>query len=406
MSSLGNTRRRWWPLALAAVVIVSQATTSLGAGRKRGQVRFTRHMQQQPMPTMAEGSGSRAESVTPEMVPDEHVIEHGSAYEEGAYYGDGDVVWQQSPWQEVPWDSCDTCAGECCCPAPRPYFYTGVDFVIAKPHFDDDVSLIRRTTDDVTFETVQQEAFDYDLEFSPRVFLGYVWQSGLGARVRYWTFDHDANSQTATPDASGLETISSPFSLTGGVFVPSTNDPTDTFTAESGIDVDALDVEFTKGVHFDHWALMLAGGIRYARVDQTYQAQVRNANNQLLSDASFTHGFDGVGPTISLQARRPLIFGLQFFTNARIAALFGNGKSQLIANDNPPFATQEDSSRDDLLTVGELAFGLEWSYKWYGYGFFFRGAMEGQTWQGAGTPTSEEDDLGFFGTTFTAGLDF
>ena len=340
------------------------------------------------MPPTTEG-----DYVVEEPIPAETIVEEGPIYQQSPMLEPDAEVW--NPFQAP--SACATCGG--------PYFYSGVDFVLVKPHFDDGVAIVRDRTDNTTFQTTSELGFDYDVEFSPRIFLGYVWESGLGARIRYWTFDHESNPLTASPDADGLGSVSSPISL-DGTMVPSTSVPTDSLLTSSDLRVDTIDVEMTKGVHFDHWALMIAGGVRYARVDQSYLAEVRSNQGVLLADIRFDHGFDGVGPTVALQARRPLFGRFKFFSSGRISALFGNGKSTLVANDNPAFLTNRSSSRDDLLTVGELAVGLEWARNWYGYGLFFRAALEGQTWQGAGTPTSEEGDLGFLGTSITVGLDF
>lgn len=372
---------------LLAFLVTSIVASPVAAARR---YRSDSHREQSP-PISREESG----------VVQDTIVEEGSVFEDGPIDGAEADLWQPTPAVWNPFAMAGDCGPGC-----HPYFYAGFDFVLVKPHFDDGTALLRTRTDQVSFETTSTEAFDYDVELSPRVFLGYVWESGLGARIRFWQFDHGDNPLVARPDADGLGTVSSPFLLTGNVFVPSTSVPGQTLSAASGLKVDALDVEMTKGVQFDHWALMLGGGIRYGQIDQTYTAEVRDAGGQLLSSARFDHGFDGVGPTVSLQARRPLIAGFKFFSTGRIAILFGDGKSTLEAVDNPQFLTRRTSSRDDLVTVGELSVGLEWARRWYGYGFFFRAALEGQTWQGAGTPTSEDGDLGFVGTSITVGLDF
>ena len=40
---------------------------------------------------------------------------------------------------------------------------------------------------------------DFDHDVSPRVWLGYVNDRGLGGRTRYWQYDHQANPVSVVP---------------------------------------------------------------------------------------------------------------------------------------------------------------------------------------------------------------
>ena len=134
-------------------------------------------------------------------------------------------------------------------------------------------------------------------------------------------------------------------------------------------------------------------------------------NSLLRGQIDFRHSLEGFGPTISLDAYRP--FGSQsgIFCKARGSVLFGDGESRLIAGEDldltTPFNTTRTTSRDDLLSIGEVQLG----YRWQGrkvsrraYRPFCSIAMEGQIWNGAGNASSEEGTLGFFGFNVGGGL--
>ena len=99
-----------------------------------------------------------------------------------------------------------------------------------------------------------------------RYALGYVSDSGLGVRGRYWSFD---NSSAYTPP-----------------FAP----------AVFGIHVQAADTEVTMSQRMRHWDLEVSGGLRYGKLEYT--------NPPLTLYGPGIVKFEGVGPTASLNGRR------------------------------------------------------------------------------------------------------
>ena len=72
-----------------------------------------------------------------------------------------------------------------------------------------------------------------------------------------------------------------------------------------------------------------------------------------------------------------------------------------------PFNTSRTTNRDDLLSIGEIQLGFRWqslARRGQPYRPFLTAAVEGQTWNGAGSATSEDGSLGFFGFSTGAGL--
>jgi hypothetical protein len=116
---------------------------------------------------------------------------------------------------------CDnTCGDDCgccdpCCGNPYAGVYASVELLWIRPHVSED--------------WVGKLSNDY--EFSTRTVIGYENDCGLGARIRWWQFDHTIQLQ-----------------------VP----------AAIGMDVQVVDLEMTNRVSFLNSDLVLGGGLRYA----------------------------------------------------------------------------------------------------------------------------------------------
>lgn len=318
-------------------------------------------------------------------------------------------------------DGCGPACGDCgscnlCCDPCRPCktitWQAGVEAVIVRPQFEDNTGIIINNSDDDTFSNFQTMSFDYGFNASPRVWIGWESVTGLGGRVRFWTYDQSADTLMASPSPDGFGTVFSPLlAADNRTFVPSTSIPTDRLIANADLDVDVIDLEGTKHIHFDCWSLLASGGVRFASYSQNYNAELRNANNQVTERSHFGHSFSGVGPTFSLEARRPVTRFLTAYTSARGAVLFGDSdmassteEDLLLAN---PFVTLRTADRDDVLPIGELQIGGEWTRRlYYGGHLYFRGAFEGQFWGGAGAATTESGDLGFLGFSASLGINF
>ncbi len=316
----------------------------------------------------------------------------GPVYAEGGQYGSYGRAY--APRYRNPW-----AGGE---------LLAGFEFTFLKAHNTNNVAFTETRSDGVSFSSENETAFDYDLEFAPRLWMHYVGPTGFGARVRYSSFDGDVNGVTGSPDADGFSTLNSPIVI-DGLTIPMSAIPGDVLNVSTQLEFQTIDFETTKRACFDNWALMATGGLRYATINQQYNSTLRNGSGQLVSNANFAHRFDGFGPTLSVEARRSFGLNLRLFTAARTSLLYGNGKSSTTAFDNlnlsTPFTATRETDRDDLLPISELQVGFEWAREWYlGGHMFCRGTLEGQLWQGAGSASSEEGDLGFLGFSFSMGV--
>src|SRR5688572_26808240 len=151
-------------------------------------------------------------------------------YFNGAGADDGKVVYDDSKGKGDGLEGiCDSTCGD-------GGFYGLAEVLFLKYHRADGVragsfnNLPPATTDDITF----------DYNATPRLTLGYVTDSGIGARVRYWEYD-----QAGTPV----------FPATG---------------VTMGVDTYNIDFEaFERLQVSDCWAFELSGGLRYNQFDET-----------------------------------------------------------------------------------------------------------------------------------------
>lgn len=172
-----------------------------------------------------------------------------------------------------------------------------------------------------------------------RYTVGYVNQSGLGVRARYWNYDTSSNFVPP--------------------FAPST----------LGIRLDAADAEVTFGQRLCNWDLEVSGGVRYGKL------QYSNGTPSLFGVGMLT--FEGVGPTASLSARRILgASGLSLFGNVRGSMLMGHVNNGSLLTNMP-----RGSIENEIMTVAENQLGIAWTRNlnqtWQ---FEVRGAWETQFW--------------------------
>ncbi|MEQ8847588.1 Lpg1974 family pore-forming outer membrane protein [Botrimarina sp.] len=316
-------------------------------------------------------------------------------------------------------DSCgDLCVDPMGCgatvaPCASAGAYAGFEFTFVKPRFSDNVAFTTTESDGAGSDTLGDTPIDYDLELTPRVFVGWRRPQGVGFRATWWRFDHAAAALSTSPPANGFGLVDHPdFDGFDGVDL-SSSDPTDSFSVASRLDAYAVDLEATHDSRLGAWEVGVGGGLRYASATQGYQAELRNSAGDLQGQIDYQQSIEGFGPTISLSALRPVTHRAALFVRGRGSLLFGDGESRLAAGEDldltTPFTTTRTTGRDDVLSIAEVQLGLKWRGDRFAHGPhrpFFTAALEGQVWNGAGTPTSEDGTLGFFGFATAVGLDW
>ncbi|MCA9155041.1 MAG: hypothetical protein KDA55_17480 [Planctomycetales bacterium] len=209
---------------------------------------------------------------------------------------------------------------------------------------------------------------DFDYEATPRVIIGYENVYGFGVRARYFDYDHAA---------SGVSIIGG---LVGGLTL--------------GLEVEAIDLEATQRTEFCSWDMTVAGGLRYGKLGAAID----------VPGLGVAATFEGVGPTVALEARR-------FAGNSGIA-LFGKTRASLLYGDNNITGTGaaaiinavNPSVEEQLLQVWEISLGAEYAWQAGNAEAFLAVALEAQAWELAPVFGLLGLDLGFVGPTSTFGL--
>jgi len=273
----------------------------------------------------------------------------------------------------------DPCSiGDCGCCNSGCRWVGGAGVYLFKPHwFGGNPAFIIRDT-----ATDQREfvSFDQSYNTAPLAWFGYVGPCGLGAQVRWFGFhEQDHVAAVAAPDTIfelplGDEPINP---VTNGRF-------------DSNLKLNVWDVECTQLWQCDCWSLTGSAGVRYAQVVTEYDVFLQNVAQVFTTQTR--QNFDGIGPTVSLLARRPIgCWGCGLFGAARGSVLAGKNEFQQ-AGDFTSHASDWEP-----LTIGEIEVGADTRHflgrsEWIGEAGFV-----GQTWNGLGA-SSQLDQLGNGGT--------
>lgn len=227
------------------------------------------------------------------------------------------------------------------------------------------------------------EIEDNEYSASPRFWLGYVGDCGLGWRIRWWEFNHSLNGES--------------FLLVDGA--------TTLVDSLGGLEVEALDIEMTQEIDLGLWDMSVGGGVRYGRTEH-YMSQLYDDTISTLDIDAFSD-FDGFGPTLFAEMRRPVgCNGFAYVGNMRASLLFGEDKLNALVG-----AVDTHIARDNVVGVLEAQLGGEYSSDiGCGTRVFARALAEGQLWTDAtrqiniAANSIESSDIGLVGLTFGIGL--
>lgn len=310
---------------------------------------------------------------------------------------------------------CDTHCATCCetCACCQGYWSAGAGVYYVKPHWETNPAYA--TTRNIGgVSSTNQSDFDYDYEIAPRAWLSYVDACGLGVRGRWWMFDGDS---TATLVNNGGLAIDSAAPL-GLQNLSTTAGDVVTFT--SSLELDVIDLEVIQQFRCGWWSCAASFGVRYARLDQTYFHAEVPAPPVLVDAVQSAHDFEGYGPVLGFEGYCPIGCNLALYGSTRGAILFGDSQQSATQIVNNVLSNVAETSRFDVLPVSEFEIGLEWSRHCGAVRWFANAGMAAQIWLGAGNSANNEmipvlvdpevsdnhTNLGFFGWTFTAGVDY
>lgn len=183
------------------------------------------------------------------------------------------------------------------------------------------------------------------------------------------------------------------------------------------------DLDFLRHARMADVDLRFGGGVRYASLDQTYNAQTRGdlTNGGVLSQQlNLSNRFQGAGLQAILEMRRGFgATGFSVYGNARGGILFGENwvdRSQSVhivdaTNTTTSFsAASRGSSASDSVPFVDLEAGVDWAYQYGNVVPFIRVGVVEQQWFGVGSPVTTANnkggDLGLFGLQVSTGLNF
>jgi hypothetical protein len=321
-------------------------------------------------------------------------------------------------------------------PEPEPGsgcgFFAGGGIYSLQPYFTDNPAFSASTTTPTgpggTVRTVtQRTALSQHMDVAPLLWVGYLADSGLGGRVRWWYFRQATSQGISVPDggADSLTFLASAAPLGFAAFVDN-DGTTATLGVSSKLQLQVWDAEVLSSVQFESWNLLVAGGVRFAHLNQHYNAFVAGDSGGGVGDIAAAvlsgHSFNGAGPVLSLEVRRSLgASPLSLYGSARGAVLFGTSRqtaTDIFSNGTETFRDSSSDERNSVLPVGEVELGLEARSAHA----FVQVAVVGQQWWGAGNASrsattstfgvanpggaSVDGDLGFLGLTVRLGLNF
>ena len=273
--------------------------------------------------------------------------------------------------------------------------YAGFEHVIVKPYFSRNIAFTEASTSNFRFTS-----FDWNATHTPRVFVAFEGDGGVGLVVSYWQFDDQTRfSRTQLPgeflfvEVTAADQSVNNLAGPGGV--------SGTLLGSHSVKLDVLDIEFTKRADQDWGWFAAQAGIRYGRLEQAALWTETGSPDFV----ALNFDFEGIGPTLKTEVGAYVIGGLAVFANMRGSLLYGNRSIRTEDNLGGDFIPSYDSLQPTL----EGQVGLDWRVFLFGYPVTVRAAVEGQTWfRGGGASGGDDEgipsdqlDLGFFGGSFS-----
>jgi hypothetical protein len=165
---------------------------------------------------------------------------------------------------------------------------------------------------------------EFGFDVSPRLTLGYMSPDGLGVRVRWWEYNHSADS-----------------AYDHG------------YPSQISVDTYTVDIEFYEELSVGCYStLEISGGIRYNEFEEQI---IGNWSDQ--GSIATTNRFSGFGGLIGAELNRSLAIGGSVYARARLAILMDDKKVILAGESVPVQSTLLDSTQG----MTEIGFGYEYS---------------------------------------------
>ncbi|MBY0523270.1 MAG: hypothetical protein K2R98_07720 [Gemmataceae bacterium] len=312
---------------------------------------------------------------------------------------------------------------------------------------------------DTLGEKAERVSVHSHMAVAPLVWLGYVNDDGFGGRVRWWTFREGTSQTMNLPPFVGDIFIGNTTAIPGNPSHPviavtgtqatvSSAAPlglqsfgntvgiqhgaeATSFTVTTELYLQVGDLEAVQDFQAGGCDFLIAGGVRLAKINQTYNAYDAQSGSPLaLRTLQSSYNFKGIGPTLALELRRPIAdSSLSLYGTARGSIVFGDAQQnasftgQELRNDdpNPQFATQH---RVRAIPTGELEAGVEYGRTVGSSRLFGQIGLVGQEWFGAGSASRStnatvqttlrpvlggapiDSNIAFLGVSFRIGFDY
>jgi hypothetical protein len=314
----------------------------------------------------------------------------------------------------------------------RSRFVGGLGIYLVQPYFANNpaVTVVRSIGDIQT--QIDRTDLRHHMNVAPELWLGYVGESGFGARLRWWYFRQGTSVAFDAPPGTDDDNVffesAAPLGLTA--FTDNEGQAA-SVAVTSKLQLQVWDLEGTQTLRNGSWDLQLSGGLRLAHITQQYNAYVvgdsgGDDGGPISASLESGHSFHGVGPMVGLNARRPITdSGLAWFGIIRGALLFGSAKQNALdtftGGADPAEITTAQDHRTRVLPVCELELGVEYKRNMDWVQAFGQLALVGQNWFGAGNASRStqanafglpfggsivDNDLGFFGFAMRLGVDY
>ena len=288
-------------------------------------------------------------------------------------------------------DDCIASPGVCNFPCqPSGNWVGGVNLYVLKAHWNTGNTAFTTTTAPVAgpggpgTTTYTATPFSYDYSATPGAWFGYVHASGYGLRSNFFQYSQSSGvTTTAGAPVGFVQTINGPNGFVSAVF-PGTSP---FFRANSSLAVNYFDAEATKTVNACNWSWTGSAGLRYLYQNQTFQAGAFNAAGVQATGLSTRQFFNGGGPTLSLDGRRPVGFrGLGFYGSGRGALMFGTTSRTATAVNALTGSTQVFSANNwGTVPFGELEFGGDYRRRLGRATLVVENGLIGQAYFGVGS---------------------
>ena len=277
---------------------------------------------------------------------------------------------------------------------PAVGWFVNYESVILQPYFTRNTAAIV-TIEDGTPEEFNGE-FPADYEYSPRIEFGSAPPNdGWGWRVRYWHYEHNANT-----DVFGGEDGEVAVTLGETVEETINSDDGDVgISAERELGLCVWDFEGATRSDIGRMTIVRGGGLRYVDLNHSgFWVDIDLPTNDSPDAAFLSNEFSGAGPTLFFEASRPfpgrIGRDLSLYAKTRGSLLVGRQDYEATQRGSDDYAVTNDQA---LVPVAELQLGLSYARD-VPWGLFeLSVGWESQAWFNVGAVSSFETGEGLAG---------